>query len=148
MAAPVHTPSGGGLENRAFDLTRRFHVEGDATLPSVFEEDVPQGAGPPRHIHHKESELFAIRSGRVLFEAAGQQFEATTGDTVFVPAGTVHAFKGLAAEGSVLLITLTPGGGDAFFRQVEAEGLSPASDMARISEIAAANDLEFTGPPL
>lgn len=52
MPKPVHAPAGVGNLNRAFDLSRRFHVQGDHTLSSVFEEDVPEGAGPPRHIHH------------------------------------------------------------------------------------------------
>ena len=45
-------------------------------------------------------------------------------------------------------MTLGPSGGDAFFRQAEAERLPPATDTARIAETAAATDLEFTGPPL
>lgn len=148
MGGAVHTPSGSGEPNSAFGLPRRFHVSGSDSLPSVWEEDVPEGAGPPRHIHKTAAELFVVRSGRLLFEADGVQFEAGAGDTVTIPPGTVHAFKGLAPEGSVALIVLTPGGGDAFFRQVESEGLSPETDMPRIAQIALETDLEFAGPPL
>lgn len=144
----VHTPAGSGAPNDAFGLPRRFHVEGNATTPSVWEEDVPEGVGPPRHIHTNSAELFVVLRGRVLFEADGDQFEAGQGDTVLIPMGTVHAFKGLDADGSVVLIMLSPGGGDAFFRAVAGEGLSPDTDMPRISELAAAHDVEFVGPPL
>ncbi|WP_299617938.1 cupin domain-containing protein [uncultured Tateyamaria sp.] len=148
MSGAVHTPAGGGAANDAFGLTRRFHVDGDATLPAVFEEDVPHGAGPPRHIHNAATELFVILRGRVLFEADGETLEAGPGDTVFIPPGVVHAFKGLAPEGSVVLITLTPGSGADLFRRVAAEGLKAPDDMPRIAEIAAQTDLTFVGPPL
>ncbi|MEO9574904.1 MAG: cupin domain-containing protein [Lentilitoribacter sp.] len=148
MGGAVHAPSGSGETNSAFGLPRRFHVSGNDTSPSVWEEDIPNGAGPPRHIHHAATEIFVVRSGRLLFEADGVQFEAGPGDTVTIPPGTVHAFKGLAPEGSVAVIVLTPGGGDAFFRQVESEGLSPETDMPRIAQIASETDLEFAGPPL
>lgn len=144
----VHTPAGGGQANNAFGLERRFHVDGNATLPAVFEEDVPQGVGPPRHIHQTATELFVILRGRVLFEADGVEMEAGAGDTVLIPPGTVHAFKGLAEDGSVVLITLTPGDGADLFRRVAAEGLSVPQDMPRITEIAAEADLTFVGPPL
>lgn len=148
MAGVVHTASGSGELNTAFGLPRRFHTIGSQQVPSLWEEDVPLDAGPPRHIHTTSTELFIVRSGRLLFEADGAQFEAGEGDTVMIPPGTVHAFKGLASEGSVAFIILTPGGGDAFFRAVEAEGLSPETDMPRIAEIAATADIEFAGPPL
>ncbi|WP_299649561.1 cupin domain-containing protein [uncultured Tateyamaria sp.] len=148
MGGAVHTPAGAGAPNDAFGLPRRFHVTGDATLPSVWEEDVPEGAGPPRHIHTSAAELFVVRTGRVLFEADGAQFEAGAGDTVLIPMGVPHAFKGLAPDGSVVLITLSPGGGDAFFRAVSDEGLSPATDMPRITELAELYDVAFVGPPL
>ena len=148
MPGAGHTPAGGGDSNDAFDLPRRFHVGGDTSLPSVWEEDIPEGAGPPRHIHKIAAEVFVIRKGRVLFEADGRQFEAGEGDTVTIPPGVVHAFKGLDPDGSVALIILTHGGSDGFFRAVSAEGLRPDTDMPRIAALAAEYDMEFVGPPL
>lgn len=148
MTKAVHTPSGGGQPNDAFGFPRRFHVMGDAQTPSVFEEDIPYGAGPPRHIHRDAAELFVVLKGRVLFEADGAQFEAVAADTVLIPIGVTHAFKGMAPEGSVVLITLSPGGGDGFFRAVSEAGLEPGRDMPKISELAAQYGVDFVGPPL
>ena len=148
MPGAVHTPAGGGAANEAFGLPRRIHVSGDATVPSVWEEDIPDGAGPPRHIHTDAAELFAVLKGRVLFEADGAQFEAGSGDTVLIPMGTVHAFKGVASEGSVVLITLSPGGGDGFFTEASEKGIGPGSDQAEIEALGARYGVEFVGPPL
>ena len=148
MPGAVHTPAGKGMPDAAFGLPRRIHVSGDATIPSVWEEDVPEGAGPPRHIHTTAAELFVVLQGRVLFEADGRQFEAGAGDTVLIPMGTVHAFKGIARDGSVVLITLSPGGGDGFFTEATARGISAGSDPAEVAALGAKYDIEFTGPPL
>ncbi|MEM8655170.1 MAG: cupin domain-containing protein [Pseudomonadota bacterium] len=148
MAGAVHTPAGGGARNDAFGLPRRIHVSGDATTPSVWEEDVPEGAGPPRHIHTDATELFVVLRGRILFEADGQPLEAGPGDTVLIPMGTVHAFKGLAPEGSVVLITLSPGGGDGFFTEASAKGIGPGSEQAEIEALGAKYGVDFVGPPL
>lgn len=148
MPGAVHTPAGGGAPNDAFGLPRRIHVSGDVARPSIWEEDIPEGAGPPRHIHTDAAELFVVLRGRVLFEADGAQFEAGAGDTVLIPIGTVHAFKGIAPEGSVVLITLSPGGGDAFFTDASEQGIGPGSDQADIQALGAKHGVEFVGPPL
>lgn len=148
MTGAVHTPAGGGVPNDAFGLPRRFHVQGDASIPSVWEEDVAEGVGPPRHVHTTAAELFVVLRGRVLFEADGTAFEAGQGDTVMIPMGTVHAFKGLAPDGSVVLITLSPGGADGLFRDATALGVGPHSDPDDIAALGARYDVTFVGPPL
>ncbi len=148
MAGAVHTPAGGGAPNDAFGLSRRIHVQGNAHIPSVWEEDIPEGAGPPRHIHTNAAEVFVVLRGRLLFEADGHQFHADAGDTVVIPMGTVHAFKGAAPEGSVALITLSPGGGEGLFVAATDRGLGPQSDPADIAALGAEFDVTFAGPPL
>ena len=148
MADAVHTPAGGGAPDAAFGLLRRIHVEGDAQVPSVWEEDIPEGAGPPRHLHTTSAEVFVILSGRLLFAADGVQFHAGAGDTVVIPPGTVHAFKGAAPEGSVALITLSPGGGAGLFLEATERGLGPQTDPDVIAALGAKYDVEFAGPPL
>ena len=145
--ALVHGP-GEGSFNDASGLSRWFRAMPEDTggVFATFEEDVPAGHGPPLHIHHDAQELFVVLSGHVLFRCSGREVEAGPGTTVVIPQYAEHAFKGL--EDSRLLITLIPGGGVGFFRKVAEEGLTPESDMARITEIARDYDIEFTGPPL
>ncbi|QIE54042.1 cupin domain-containing protein [Pikeienuella piscinae] len=149
LAPVVHGP-GAGEENRAFGLRRWFRIPAAAVggAFSVFEEEIPEGAGPPLHIHHDAREFFVVTEGRVRFHCEGEEVEAGPGFTVLIPAGARHTFRGLGPGTSRALITLTPGAGEGLFRDVAAEALSPERDMPRILELAARYKLEFVGPPL
>lgn len=149
-----HAPSihhlGEGTHNAAFDLNRWIRLTPDDTggAFALFEEEIPEGAGPPLHIHKTEHEMFTVLSGRVRFHCDGHETEAAAGTTVLIPPGAPHAFKGLGPGPARVLIQLSPGHGMAFFKDVARENLSPTSDMDRIRVIAAGYDLEFVGPPL
>lgn len=145
----VHHP-GDGAHNAAFHLDRWFRLTPRDTggAFALFEEHIPQGSGPPLHIHHTEHEIFTVLTGRVRFHCDGHEAEATPGTTVLIPPGAPHAFKGLGPGMSRVLIQLSPGRGVGFFTDVAAENLSPETDMDRILQIAADYDLEFVGPPL
>jgi len=140
---------GEGSVNRAFDLPRTFLVLSDEAGGSFSHwiENVPMGAGPPMHVHHREQEMFRVLSGRFRFWCAGEAQDLGDGDTVLIPIGAHHTFKNIGDGDGQLLITLTPGGADGFFVEVERQGLHPSRDMAQIVEIAARYNLEFVGPP-
>jgi mannose-6-phosphate isomerase-like protein (cupin superfamily) len=135
--------------NRAFDLPRVFLIRSDETGGSLSQwiEDVPAGAGPPMHVHHCERELFRILSGQFRFWCAGEVLDLSDGDTVLIPNGAHHTFKNVGGGGGQLLVTMTPGGAEGFFNEVEAQRLHPSRDMPQIVEIAARYNLEFVGPP-
>ena len=147
--AIIHSP-GEGQKNDGLGFTRWFRITPDDTDGrfAVFEEEVPEGAGPPLHIHKTEDEQFTVLSGRVKFHCNGEEVSAGPGTTVLIPAGARHAFIGVGPGPSRILVMLTPGRGEGLFREAAAEGLSPQSDMARITEVAARYDVEFVGPPL
>lgn len=142
--------SGEGEANAAFGLRRWFRITPEETggTFAVFEEEIPEGAGPPLHIHHDAQELFVVLEGAVLFECEGRRAEAGPGASVLIPQHAKHSFKGIGPGTSRALVTLTPGRGIGFFKAVEAEGLDPATDMDRIGELANEYALEFAGPPL
>jgi quercetin dioxygenase-like cupin family protein len=144
-----HRP-GEGEANAAFGLRRWLRLMPEDTVGAfaLFEEEIPESAGPPLHVHRTGQELFTVLTGRVRFHCAGTDLEAGPGDTVLIPAGAPHAFRGLGPGPARVLVMLTPGHGAAFFRAVEAEGLRPPQDMARIAELADRHDLDFVGPPL
>jgi mannose-6-phosphate isomerase-like protein (cupin superfamily) len=99
------------------------------------------------HVHHRERELFRILSGQFRFWCAGEAVDLSDGDTVVIPNGAHHTFKNVGTSDGQLLITMTPGGAEGFFEEVEAQGLHPSRDMPQIVEIAARYSLEFVGPP-
>lgn len=144
--AVVHQ-AGEGEANHAF-LTRRFRLGPEDTggTFALWEEEIPEGVGPPLHVHHDAQELFVVLEGRVRFRCSGRDVEAGPGASVLIPQHAEHTFKGLGPGTSRVLVQLIPGRGIGFFR--EAEGLDPETQMDRILEIAREYELEFVGPPI
>lgn len=148
MSSSLRTPHR-PADDQAFGLKRWFLVASEDTGGSLstWIEEVPAGAGPPLHVHHREPEVFTVLSGRLTFALGDERLSAGPEETVVIPRGTPHTFKNEGAEPARALITLSPGGGEQFFRDVSAEGLGP-DQMERIVEIAESYGLEFVGPPL
>lgn len=138
-----------GAANGAFGLSRQFLITADDSGGALSQwiEEVPAGAGPPLHVHEREREYFRVLEGAFRFWSGEESFEAGDGDTVLVPAGTPHSFRNIGAEKGQLLITMTPGGLENFFIEVESKGLQPEGDMPEIAAIAARYNLKFVGPP-
>lgn len=149
LGALMHGP-GEGEVVEAFGQTYRFRVAPEATggALALFEDEVPEGSGPPLHRHTGERELFVVLEGRVRIHCEGREREMGPGGSALIPPGAVHAFRGLGPGPSRLLVTLIPGGGAALFRAVAAEGLRMPDDAARVVELAAAHGMEIVGPPL
>ncbi|MBR1156307.1 cupin domain-containing protein [Bradyrhizobium sp. JYMT SZCCT0428] len=145
----VHAPAAGEA-NSAFGFKRYFRITPEDTGGAfcVFEEEIEEGAGPPLHIHHVEHEMFTVLSGSVKFHCDGTEAVAEAGTTALIPPGACHAFKGIGPGTSRVLVMLSPGNGEGFFREVEKEGLSSKDGMDRVNEIAAKYSVEFVGPPL
>lgn len=138
---------GEGEANHAF-LTRHFRLGPEDTggTFALWEEEIPEGVGPPLHIHHDAQELFIVLEGRLRVRCAGRDTEVGAGASVLIPQHAEHTFKGLGPGTTRVLVQLVPGHGVGFFR--EAAGLDPATDMEKITEIARKYDQEFTGPPI
>jgi quercetin dioxygenase-like cupin family protein len=52
----------------------------------------PKGVVAATHVHPSQDERFEVRSGKVGFRIARQEFVASAGDRVLIPAGTAHKF--------------------------------------------------------
>ena len=148
--APIVNALATGEANSVFGFKRYFRITPQDTDGKfcVFEEEIEEGAGPPLHIHHTEHEMFTVLSGSVKFHCDGTEADAGVGTTALIPPGARHAFKGIGPGTSRVLIMLSPGRGEGFFRQVAKEGLSPKDDVDRVNEIAAEYSVEFVGPPI
>ncbi len=60
----------------------------------VVEGELPPGGGfQVPHCHEDLDAVFYVLEGEIEFLLDGQWRRAATGSTVFVPAGTVHAFR-------------------------------------------------------
>jgi mannose-6-phosphate isomerase-like protein (cupin superfamily) len=141
---------GTGEANTAFGLPREFYItaEDSGGALSMWIENVPPGAGPPLHLHRREHEVFHVLAGRVLFACGEDRSEVAPGGIVMIPPGVPHAFFNTGTEPCRLMVTITPGGLEGLFREVQAAALAPPGDMAAIEAVAAHYHLEFVGPPL
>ena len=60
---------------------------------TLFEELCPKGAGAPPHVHLYADEVFYVLDGEAEFLAGSVREVAGAGALIFIPRGTVHAFR-------------------------------------------------------
>ena len=109
-----------------------FLITGAETGGAFFlaEALVAPGGGPPPHIHTREDESFYLQQGTLAVQVGGKTLNASAGDFIHIPRGTVHSFKNVGEEPVKLLSLNTPAGMENFF----AEALFPAADIADIPQ--------------
>ena len=83
-----------------------------------FEAIVPEGGGPPPHVHSREDETFYIVRGSLEILIGDTTYNAKAGDFVYIPRGTIHRFKNVGGSPAVQLVTFTPAGMEGFFQEV------------------------------
>ena len=66
-------------------------------------------SGPDPHFHRTISESFYVLSGVVRLYDGRTWVEATTGDFLHVPVGSVHAFRNSSGERAEMLLLFAPG---------------------------------------
>jgi mannose-6-phosphate isomerase-like protein (cupin superfamily) len=127
----------------------------------VFEDISSPGDGPPRHVHYASDELFYVLQGDILFLVGERQEGLSAGTYVFVPRGTVHAYKVIGTERGKTLSAFIPGGPERAFEEfvkvrTEGEevnrrvrrGRSVEQQNKMFAQINEKYDSEFVGPPL
>lgn len=115
---------------------------------SIVDSVSPDGAGPPRHVHHGEDETFYVLTGECEVWIEGETMVRSAGETIFIPRGKEHTFRVIGGQPSRHLVILTPGGFESFFADMAAGQFSIPEDMPQIEESARRHNLSFTGPPL
>jgi quercetin dioxygenase-like cupin family protein len=104
-------------------------------------------AGPPLHRHLYEDESFFVLEGRIRFEIDGREFIGEPGSFAFVPRGAKHRFQNISEKTSRMLVMVTPGGLEEFFRELSAV-MDPAAppDPEIAGPIAEKHGVEILGP--
>ena len=123
----------------------------------ITEVMAPPGGGPPPHIHHHQEESFYLLEGMLSIQAAGRTFQASSGDFVHIPRGTVHTFRNDGSVDAKMLLTISPAG-PVGLQQFFEESFYPAPDresappllseelVRRMMAAAPRNGLEFVAP--
>src|SRR5262245_34691732 len=83
---------------------------------ALLEQVGRKGNVPPRHVHYREDEVFYVIEGEMTFCIGEQTIKATPGSMVFAPRGIPHSFT-IDSDTVRLLVLLTPGGLEEFFRE-------------------------------
>lgn len=92
-----------------------------ATETIMYRIDLPAGAVLPSHRHDHE-EVLHILSGAVTSVLGGEEHLVRAGDTVMIPAGTVH--HAVAGDEAAVLLVAMPVG-TLFIRDEEAGAIPP-----------------------
>ncbi|HLK60182.1 MAG TPA: cupin domain-containing protein [Chthonomonadaceae bacterium] len=113
----------------------------------LFEQTSSYKGGPPRHIHPDQDEFFYILAGEYLFEAGDQQYRLGSGDFLFVPRGTVHAFTRLGDETGRLLTAFQPAGKmEGYFNELAKWEDFPPREV--LEDLFNRYGMQVVGPPL
>ncbi len=116
---------------------------------AVFHLDAPPMSGPPLHRHSREDEWLYVLDGEVTVEVDGRRSVLSAGGSTFAPRGTAHTFQIFGPAAARILVMVTPGGFDHFFRALSALNKPlPSPDFARSEQIMKEHGLEMLGPPL
>ena len=71
---------------------------------------MPEGSGPPPHVHPFEDETFWVMEGEMTVEVGGKTLVLGPGSMSHIPRNTVHAFKVTSKEVCHALNSYTPAG--------------------------------------
>ncbi|MEW6226345.1 MAG: cupin domain-containing protein [Chloroflexota bacterium] len=149
-------PPGGGRS--VWSLGGRFTEKLSGELVdgrfSMVEVLARRAAEPPRHIHHREDELWYVVDGQMTFHVGDDVLPAPAGAFAFAPRGVAHAFT-IDVEPTRVLILATPSGFERFAMELgvdavgddEPAGLTlPGPEV--LGPAAARYDIEIVGPPI
>lgn len=93
--------------------------------PKIFE----RVGGPPPHRHKYEDETVYVVSGEFIVHLEGEDFKVKTGDTVFIPRGTLHTITNPIENNPgtmVVIVQPAPKKVEDFFGYISANGtISP-----------------------
>ena len=128
------------------EQTVEIVLDGAATggALSLMRLRMPPGAGAPLHRHSREDETLIVSEGALWVELEGSERTLGAGEAVFLPRGSLHAFRSDA--GAVVAVIASPAGLEDFFRVVCPLGPDdppPADDDVRAALDRAG--LDFSG---
>lgn len=107
----------------------------------VVLHDVPEGAGPPPHVHDSADELLYVLQGTFDFilEDPHTWQHAGPGTLVHIPAGMLHTSRA-TSQSARLLSVYTPGDDAAFFRDIDT---IDQSDIGAVIALAQRHGMTF-----
>ena len=104
-------------------------------------------SGPFLHVHHREDEWYYVLSGEFTFRAGGEEFNLSTGGSIWLPRGIPHVWANTATTEGKLILMCEPGGFEKFFDEIGNLPMSKKSPDT-MKELMAKYGMEMLGPPI
>ena len=132
---------------RPFGIDMKVLIGGEHTggTFSAIEAEINPGEGPPPHLHRDRDEYFYVLAGTYQLSVGGDEATVGPGAMVFVPRGTVHAFKNISESTGKLLEWTSPGSNGDYFRAMHEMEAAGGFDPEKFAEINQRFVTEFVG---
>jgi quercetin dioxygenase-like cupin family protein len=129
------------LINRSGDVIIKVDPSRGSDNLSLGTQQVPPGAGIPRHRHAYMDEFIYILevSGTVILD--DERLPIQKGGTIFIPKGSWHAFENPGTE-LLLLWAVTPTGQEDFFRAISSLPGEPPKHLTSEQTLAIRQQVE------
>jgi quercetin dioxygenase-like cupin family protein len=98
----------------------------------MWETFTPPGKGPAPHTHTRETECFRVIKGVYRFRCGEEEFDAPPGTVVVLPPNVRHSWWNTSDEPGQMFATVTPGGCEQLFLDIEKEGADTPEKIAVI----------------
>ena len=98
----------------------------------MWETFTPPGQGPAAHTHTRETEVFRVIRGLYRFRCGEDEFDAPPGTVVVLPPNVRHSWRNISDEPGQMFATVTPGGCERLFIEIEATGADTPEKVAEI----------------
>jgi quercetin dioxygenase-like cupin family protein len=98
----------------------------------MWETFTPPGHGPAPHTHTRETEVFRVIRGLYRFRCGDDEFDAPPGTVVVLPPDVQHSWKNIGEETGQMFATVTPGGFEQLFIDIETSGADTPEKIAAI----------------
>ena len=132
-------------------LEIRYLMDGTVNGAGVgmFELTVQPGARvPPAHSHTNNEEIVYVLEGTLRYSVDGEVRDLKSGERMYTPRGSVHAFSNPHDRAARALIVLTPDIGAQYFRDIAAVVSAPGGPSpAKMAEIMTRYGLVLAPPP-
>ncbi|MFG0306297.1 MAG: cupin domain-containing protein [Phycisphaerales bacterium JB040] len=96
---------------------------------------VPAGFENPAHLHWYEDEHFLMVRGELQIVLDGATRTIREGEAAFAPRRVPHAFRNTTLTTAEVIVTVTPGGLDRFFKAVHEAGAAGRTDMETVLDL-------------
>jgi quercetin dioxygenase-like cupin family protein len=153
----VRAAAGDTYDLLGLRLRMRLTSQETAGSLALIEHVGREGAGTPLHRHTREAEAFIVLDGDLDGWSDDDHTVVTAGDTLYLPAGSEHAFR-IRSATARFLVLITPAGFEQFF---VTQGTATDPDvelppvprpprpeaMERLAQVLSDYGVSITGPP-